>query len=68
MNTIQKNAHDLILSDARYFYSLLDIWKNNKKFNTNIWLMTLPYIGIFTDGAEQWYKKQKILMLQSLIA
>ena len=59
MNKVQKNAYDLIQSDARYFYTLLDMNKNNENFNENIWLINLPYIGIFTDGTEQWYKKIK---------
>ena len=30
---------------------------NAKNINSNYVMMSIPYIGIFADGAEQWCKK-----------
>jgi hypothetical protein len=57
LNAIQKAAYELIQSDARFIYTLVDMQKNTKKANNNYILMCQPYIGIFADGAEQWSKK-----------
>ena len=56
-NCIQQAAYDLIQSDARFIYTIVDIRQNAKNIDSNYILMSQPYIGIFTDGAEQWSKK-----------
>ena len=57
LSTVQKAAYELIQSDARFLYSLVNIQKNAKNINSNYIMMSQPYIGIFTDGAEQWCRK-----------
>lgn len=57
MNKVQKTAYELIQSDARFLYTLTEIEKNAQNINCNYICMSLPYIGLFTDGAEQWCKK-----------
>lgn len=57
MNKVQKTAYELIKSDARFLYSLTDISKNVKNISSNYICMSLPFIGLFADGAEQWCKK-----------
>lgn len=57
LNAVQKAAYELIQSDARFFYTLIDIQKNAKNIKSNYIMMSQPYIGIFTDGAEQWCRK-----------
>lgn len=54
MNRVQQLAYSLIEDDAKFIYTLCfahDSLKNNYI------VMALPYIGLFTDGAEQWGKK-----------
>ena len=50
----------MVQSDANFLYSLIDIQENVKNIKSNYMLMSLPYIGIFADGAEQWCKKIRI--------
>lgn len=57
LNKVQKAAFDLIQSDARFIYTLVDMQNNAKNINSNYVMMSIPYIGIFADGAEQWCKK-----------
>lgn len=57
MNKVQKTAYELIRSDARFLYSLIEISKNAQNISSNYICMSLPYIGIFVEGAEQWCKK-----------
>ena len=57
LNKVQKTAFDLIQSDARFIYTLVDMQNNAKNINSNYVMMSIPYIGIFADGAEQWCKK-----------
>lgn len=57
LNKVQKVAYELIQSDARFIYTLVDMQNNAKNINSNYIMMCQPYIGIFTDGAEQWCKK-----------
>lgn len=57
LNKVQKAAFALIQSDARFLYTLIDIQKNARNISSNYIMMCQPYIGIFTDGAEQWSKK-----------
>ena len=57
LSTVQKAAYELIQSDARFLYSLVNIQKNAKNINSNYIMMSQPYIGIFTEGAEQWCRK-----------
>ena len=60
LNKVQKAAYELIQSDARFIYSLIDIQNKAKYNNSNFMMMAQPYIGIFADGAEQWCRKMKI--------
>lgn len=57
LNVIQKAAYELIQADARFLYTLTDIQRNAKNINSNYIMMSQPYIGLFTDGAEQWCQK-----------
>lgn len=57
LNKVQKAASELIQSDAKFIYTLVDIHYNAQTINSNYIAMSLPYIGIFADGAEQWCKK-----------
>ena len=57
LNIVQKAAYDLIRADARFLYTLTDIQKNAKNISSNYIMMSQPYIGLFTDGAEQWCRK-----------
>lgn len=57
MNKVQKNAYELIQTDARFLYTVTDIFQNAKNISSNYICMSLPYIGLFADGAEQWCKK-----------
>lgn len=60
LNKTQKNAYELIQSDARFVYSLTVISQNARHIDSNYILMSLPYVGVFADGAEQWCKKAKL--------
>ena len=57
LNPVQKAAYELIQADARFLYTLTDIQRNAKNIRSNYIMMSQPYIGLFTDGAEQWCKK-----------
>ena len=57
LNDVQKAAYKLIQSDARFLYTLVDIQENAKNIDSNYIMMSQPYIGLFTDGSEQWCKK-----------
>lgn len=57
LNKIQKVALELIHEDARFLITLVGIFQNAKNIDSNYISMSLPYIGIFADGAEQWGKK-----------
>lgn len=57
MNKVQKTAYELIQEDARFLYTLTDISKNAQNISSNYICMSLPYIGLFAHGAEQWCKK-----------
>lgn len=57
MNKVQQAAFDLIREDARFLYAITDIKRNAKNIDSNYICMSLPYIGLFADGAEQWCKK-----------
>lgn len=60
MNKIQETAYELIREDARFIYALTHISQNARNIDSNYICMSLPYIGIFADGAEQWGKKVKL--------
>ena len=60
MNKVQETAYELIQSDARFIYALTDISQNARNINTNYICMSLLYIGLFADGAEQWGKKVEL--------
>ncbi len=57
MNKVQKAAYELIQADARFLYALTDIFQNAQNISSNYICMSLPYIGLFTEGTEQWCKK-----------
>lgn len=57
MNKIQKTAYELIQADAKFLYALTDISQNAQNISSNFICMSLPYIGVFTEGTEQWCKK-----------
>ena len=57
LNDIQKAAYELIQADARFLYTLIVIRRKAKNISSNYLMMSQPYIGLFTDGAEQWCKK-----------
>lgn len=57
MNKVQKTAYELMQSDARFLYTLTDISKNAQNISSNYICMSLPYIGLFAEGTEQWCKK-----------
>lgn len=59
-NRVQTAAFNLIQSDARFLYTLVDIQQKAQNINSNHVMMCQPYIGIFADGAEQWCKKLKL--------
>ena len=60
MNKVQQDTFDLIREDARFLYAITDIMRNAKNINSNYICMSLPYIGLFVDGAEQWCKKIRL--------
>jgi len=57
LNIVQKTAYELIQADARFLYTLTDILQNAQNISSNYICMSLPYIGLFTEGTEQWCKK-----------
>ncbi len=57
LNKTQNTAYELIQSDARFLYSLMEVARTEKQFDSNYIMMCQPYIGVFTDGAEQWCRK-----------
>ncbi len=57
MNKIQQAAYSLIQSDAKFLYTLTQIGKHIKSHSNNYITMSLPYIGVFAHGAEQWGRK-----------
>ncbi|MCI9450064.1 MAG: hypothetical protein HFE30_07430 [Clostridiales bacterium] len=57
MNNVQKAAYELIQEDARFIYAIISIWKSANNISGNYIGMSMPYIGLFADGAEQWGKK-----------
>lgn len=60
MKLVQEAAFDLIQADARFLYALVNISQNAKNIDSNYISMSIPYIGIFADGAEQWCKKIRV--------
>ena len=57
LNKLQKAGFELMQSDARFVYTIIDIFENAKNIDSNYMSMCLPYLGVFADGAEQWCKK-----------
>ena len=57
MNKVQQAAFDLIHEDARFLYAITHIMQNATNISSNYVCMSIPYIGIFADGSEQWCKK-----------
>ena len=57
MNKVQQAAFELIQEDARFIYALVHIMTHAKNTNSNYISMSLPYIGLFADGSEQWCRK-----------
>lgn len=60
LNHVQKAAYELILSDARFLYTLTIIQQDAKNISSNYIMMSQPYIGLFADGAEQWGRKLRL--------
>ena len=56
LNTVQEKAFSLIQADARFLYSFVEIHKTARP-KSNFNLMSLPYLGLFIDGAEKWGNK-----------
>lgn len=56
-NKVQNAAFELIRADARFLITITDIYLNANIIDSNYMSMTIPYIGIFADGAEQWGRK-----------
>ena len=57
LTNVQQAAFNLIQSDARFLYAIVDILNNAKRINSNYIMMCQPYIGVFANGAEQWCRK-----------
>ena len=57
LRKVQKAAYLLMREDARFLFSLVDLYKNGCNLDDNYVCMSLPYIGLFADGAEQWCRK-----------
>ncbi|MGN9014049.1 hypothetical protein ACTNBP_15290 [Oliverpabstia intestinalis] len=43
LNKVQKAAFDLIQSDARFIYTLVDMQNNAKNINSNYVMMSIEY-------------------------
>lgn len=52
-NTLQKISIALIKSDLRFIYTL---HQNYPKVDGNFFVALFPYLGLVTDGAEDWLK------------
>ena len=52
-NTLQQISIDLIKTDFRFIYT---IYQNYSKVGDNYFVALLPYLGLVTDGAEDWLK------------
>lgn len=52
-NTLQKISIALIKSDLRFIYT---IHQNYPKVDGNFFVALFPYLGLVTDGAEDWLK------------
>ncbi len=57
LNPVQQIAYSLIKGDARFLYTLIEIFKQTSKANNNYMMMSQPYIGLFANEAEQWGRK-----------
>ena len=57
LRKVQKAAYSLMREDARFLFSLVDLYKTGCNLDDNYVCMSLPYIGLFADGAEQWCRK-----------
>ncbi len=53
---LTKASYALIKEDARFIYSLVKLCENSP-LKTNYMCMSIPYLGLFADGAENWCKK-----------
>lgn len=60
INKVQTAAYELLQSDARFFYTLIQIDKISRNIDSNYIMMSQPYIAMFADGAEQWCTKMKL--------
>ena len=54
LNKVQQAAYYLIQEDSRFFYSIATISQNSTKIDSNFVMMSMPYMGVFTYGANQW--------------
>lgn len=53
LNPVQKAAIELIQDDMRFLYTLV---MNRKRILATYWIELIPYVGLITDGAEDWIK------------
>ncbi len=47
LNKLQKAGFELMQSDARFVYTIIDIFENAKNIDSNYMSMCLPYLGVF---------------------
>ena len=52
LSDVQKAVYDWH-NQMQDSFTLINIQKNTKNINNNYIMMSQPYIGIFTDGAEK---------------
>ena len=57
LTNTQKIALNLIVEDLRFIYSILLF--NNSKHTSSFSVALQPYLGLITDGIEQWSRKVK---------
>lgn len=67
MNSVQRQAYELIKTDARAILTLIELQKNhriNTKLDINYICMSIPYIAIFTYEFDKWAKALKLKIPQ----
>lgn len=57
LNKLQKAGFELMQSDARFVYTIIDIFENAKNIDSNYMSMCLPYLGVFADEQNNGVKK-----------
>lgn len=51
MTPVQRTAHSLLQCDFRYIYTILN---TERILPPNYSVAMIPYLGLITDGAENW--------------